>query len=428
MYPAHQLFPQNEDAELFALGGMLEAYDGLRHALEVSKSSRKDKREELMRRVQATARSKTLADAADTLTGGIDRREMVGFSISRAIRAQLEQNPKSAPLEDAVSNYAANRSGCVPNGFWLPLQVSAGAFERDFNVGTSTQAGNLLGAARDQNGNLTADPLRRISVTAGLGATFLAGLKSTLSLPAFTSSTTLAWKSEVAAATSITEATVQHTIDPKRCAATMTLSRQAVIQATPALDAAIMRHLTAACFEQLENGLFNGDGTSDSPVGIRSTTGVNAVAGGTNGAQLSWAHLCDLENAPTTANAQETEYAGFAVNPATRRWLRSTVRATGLPFIWEGGDRPLLQYRSPITGHLPSNLVKGGSGAVCSAVIYSADWSSLVVGIYGPGIDLTVDRVTLADQGLLKITAALLAGGAVIRPAAFSKMEDALTA
>lgn len=428
MYSARQLFPQSEDTDLFAIGGLYEAYDGLRHAIEVSKTSSRDKRQELMRRIMMSAHNKKLADATDHLIPGVSRQDIQGFSVSRAIRSLYERNPNAAPLETAVSNFASNRSEAVPNGVWIPLSVAAGAFERDFNVSTATQAGNLLGAARDEGGNLTDDPLRRISVCASLGATFLAGLKSTVSLPAFTSSTTLTWKSEVEAATSITEATVAHSIDPKRCAATMILSRQAAFQATPALDASIMRHLTAACFEQLENGLFNGDGTSNSPVGIRSTTGVGSVVGGTDGALLTWAHLCDLENAPTAANSPETEFAGFAVNPATRRYLRSTVRAAGLPFIWEGGDRPLLQSRSPITGHLPSNLVKGASGAVCSALIYSNDWSSLVVGIYGPGIDLTVDRVTLASTGQLQITASLIAGGALIRPAAFAKMEDAKTA
>ncbi len=428
MYPARQLFPQSEDAELFALGGMLEPYDGLRHALEVSKTSIRDKRLELLRRIQTTARNKTLADAADNLMGGFNRRDIEGFSVSRAVRSMLERNPNAAPLETAVSDFASNRSEAVPNGIWLPLSVASNAFERDFNVSTAGQAGNFIGAARDDGGNLTADPLRRISVCASLGATFLAGLKGTVSLPAFISSTTVTWKSEVEAATSITEATVAQSIDPRRCAATMTISRQSVLQATPALDAAIMRHLTEACFEQLENGLFNGDGTGNSPVGIRSTTGVGSVVGGTDGALLTWAHLCDLENAPSAVNSPVTEFAGFAVNPATRRYLRSTVRAAGLPFIWEGGDRPLLQSRAPITGHLPSNLTKGTSGAVCSALIYANDWSSLVVGIYGPGIDLTVDRVTLAAQGLLRITANLFAGGTLIRPASFAKMEDAKTA
>ena len=99
-----------------------------------------------------------------------------------------------------------------------------------------------------------------------------------------------------------------------------------------------------------------------------------------------------------------------------------------LPEIWVGGDRPLLGYRAGVSNILPGNLEKGTSGAVCSSVLYSADWSNLVIGIYGGGVDLNVDRITLAAEGKVRITAALLVGVGVAQPAAFAKMDDAIIA
>ena len=420
------IYPLRPDDELHALGALTAEFGGELLALQVSRSGVRDKKTEFLRRLRASAQDRQLARAADSLLGVEEQREASGFSVLRACRTMLEENSRNGRLEADVSALVANRTGTVPNGVWLPLQIAARSLEsRDFNLGSATQAGALIGAARDAAGSLTADPLRRCSVAAALGATLITGLRDPMNLPAFSSSTSLTWPGEIGAATSIAETTGGHDLTPVRCAATLTLSRQAVIAAQPQVDAVIARHLTQACFEQLEVGIFTGDGTSNAPTGIRATAGVNSVAGGTDGATLTWAHLADLEAAPGLANAPVTELSGWALNPATAKFLRKTLRSTYLGHMWEGGDRPLMQHRAGITACLPSNLSKGASGNVCSALVYSTDWSSLVLGIYGAGIDLTIDKVTLASVGQVRITAALHAGMTVIRPAAFAVMEDA---
>ena len=92
----------------------------------------------------------------------------------------------------------------------------------------------------------------------------------------------------------------------------------------------------------------------------------------------------------------------------------------------QGGERPLLGYRAAVTNNMPSNLEKGSSGAICSSLLFSADWSQLFVALYGGGIDLTVDRVTMADRGQIRVVAALHAGVGALVPAAFAKMDDAI--
>jgi hypothetical protein len=77
---------------------------------------------------------------------------------------------------------------------------------------------------------------------------------------------------------------------------------------------------------------------------------------------------------------------------------------------------------------VPNNLTKGTSSGICSSLIFGSDWAQLVVGVYGGGVDILVDRITAADQGLVKITAAVIVGVGVNVPAAFAKMDDALTA
>jgi HK97 family phage major capsid protein len=177
---------------------------------------------------------------------------------------------------------------------------------------------------------------------------------------------------------------------------------------------------------QFESGCINGDGIGASPTGIRSVSGIGVVAGGTDGAQISFAHLCDLEAAPGEDNASEAR-PGFLVNSKTRRWLRTQPRGTGLPYVWEGGERPLLGYAAAVTNNVPSDLSKGASSGVCSSVVYSSDWSYAMIAIFGAP-DLTVDPVTLARSGQVRITLNLFGAFGALQPAAFATMDDGLTA
>lgn len=418
MYPINQ--PSMEKTEILALGDLTAAYGGQRMALDVLR--RGGSTRDFMNKIISQAREESMEGASDRMLGINATDYKVGYSISAALRAGTERNWDNAGLEKNISDLITSKTGVAPHGFFVPF----GALARDFNAGTANQAGNWVGSGIDAT--RPADPLRKLSAIGRMGATFLTGLKSTLDLPRFTSTSAAAFASEIAAAGEVLEQTSAATLTPKRIPVTMVLSRQALIQSTPALDASIGRHLTKAILEALEDGALNADGTSDSPVGLRNTSGIGSVVGGTDGALVTFAHLADLENAPALANSEETDFSGYIVNAATRRYLRTAVRASGLPFIWESSSNPLLGQRAAVTNLLPSNLVKGASGSVCSTLTYSSDWSQLVVGIYGGGIDITVDRVTLAAEGKVRIVASILAGVGLNLPAAFAAMNDAKTA
>lgn len=406
--------------ELMALGEMFAAQDGVMAALKVSRNG--GTKVDFLKLIAANAKSDSFEATSNRLLGLTANDDFETYSISRLIRAADQRDISRAGMEKSLSDLVTTKTGLVPNGTWVPFGVLA----RDFNMGTASQAGNLVGSSVE--GDYAPDPLRKVSVLGRMGATFLTGCRETPTLPRFTSSTSAAYGSEVASATAVSEESSVVALTGKRIAVTMVLSRQAMVQAKPALDRAISRHLTKALFEQLENGAINGAGTGDDPLGIRSTTGVGNVAGGTDGATITWTHLDSLENLPATANVVETENSGFIVNSSSRSWMRRTQRASGLPFIWVDNGAPLLGHRALVSNALPSNLVKGSSGAVCSSLVYSADWSELFIAIYGGGVDLLIDRITLADVGKIRITAALIAGVGVNVPAAFAKMDDAKTA
>ena len=83
-------------------------------------------------------------------------------------------------------------------------------------------------------------------------------------------------------------------------------------------------------------------------------------------------------------------------------------------------------YRALVSNTLPSNLTKGTSSTVCSAALFSSDWSMWLAGLFGPP-DVTVDPFTLAPTGQVRITLNQFADGGARHPAAFAKIDDLLS-
>ncbi len=407
--------------EVYALGEMLREHDGVRLASMVNK--RGGNKADLMREISLKMKDEPIHKAADRVLGfSSDSNEVGAYSISRALLAYAVRDRREAPFENEISELAAKRTGVIPNGFFVPLGLMA----RDFAVTTPNTAGNLVGTAVDAAHAV--DPLRKVSALANMGATFLTGLKGTPTIPRFVQSTTLGPKAESQAADSVIETTAANTMMPCRVSATFTLSRQALFQSTVALDAAISRHLLVGIMEQVENEAINGDGTSNTSIGVRATTGIGIVVGGANGAQIGFSHLSDMENLPGLVNAHESpQTSGYIINSATRRWLRTVPRATNLPFIYENSGTPLLGHRVTVSNTMPGNLTKGTSAGICSSLVYSSDWSRLIVGFLGGGVDIIVDGITQASSGNVKITATAFVCIGVSSPEHFSKFDDALT-
>jgi hypothetical protein len=133
----------------------------------------------------------------------------------------------------------------------------------------------------------------------------------------------------------------------------------------------------------------------------------------------------DLESACANSNAEPDTLAGYVTNTKVRGKLKQTQLGTNLPFIWQNGPQPVNGYRVGITNNVPSNLTKGTSTTVCSATLFSSDWSMAVVGLFGAP-DVIVDPYSKADTGQVKITLNQFSDMGIRQPAAFAKIVDQL--
>lgn len=310
------------------------------------------------------------------------------------------------------------------NGTIVPFDVF-GEQRRDFSVGTPSQAGNLVGSTPD----LGRMPLIfETGVLGRLGATIVTGLNETLVLPRLQQRDIAEpnWVSETGAAPEILEETSAADLSPRRISATFIFSLQAMRQGGPAFESVLRREIGGRLVSQFEAAVFGtADGSGAAPAGLLSAPGnVHEEVGGTNGARLSSVHLADMVYYASQTTGSLPDRAGWAFNPRTLGWLRSELVDTGY-FNFDTAPGKLWGYPIAATVHLSEVLTKG-SASNCSGLAFSSDWSQLVIALYGPGVDLVVDKVTMADTGQVKVHAGIYVGVGLNMPGAFSVMSDAL--
>jgi len=351
---------------------------------------------------------------------GLTPKEVKKYSLGRALIASVTGNWKDAGFERECSEAVSKIMGREAEGFFLPPDV----FRRDFNVGTATEAGNLV--ATDLRNDMYVDALRNSMVMGQLGVRVLAGLSSNLDLPRKSSASTIGSATEIGSASETNPVTAKVTLSPKRMTAYVEVSKQALIQSGMALEAMIRDDLVVGAAVNIEDQVINGTGTAPQMTGLRYTSGIGTVAAATNGAALTWDDLVDVESACANANAEPDRYAGYLINTKIRGKAKKVQKGTNLPFLWDGGPQPLNGYRAAVSNNVRSNITQGTSTTVCSTLMFGSDWSMGVIGLFGAP-DVVVDPYTKADTGQVKITLNQFADFGLRQPATFAKREGILT-
>ena len=207
-------------AELLALGEVTRNIGGERIAVDVLRDG--GDIAEMIRRLYSRTWSEDGLDGLDRAAGvRLDARDLDRYSPTRAVQASLRKmsgwtaprpNPFDANAESErrlveadrasscyeleLSTELQRQSGWAANGFALPWSV----LQRDFNVGTASEAGNVV--ATGKRVNLTPAAARPALALQRLGVTVLGGFRSTFTVPTLVSDQSGAsFLTEVAAST-----------------------------------------------------------------------------------------------------------------------------------------------------------------------------------------------------------------------------------
>jgi HK97 family phage major capsid protein len=204
-------------------------------------------------------------------------------------------------------------------------------------------------------------------------------------------------------------------------------SRRLLIQSSVDVEALIQRDLAAGLAVAIEAAAINGTSTSSQPTGILNTSGIGTSTGGANGAAPTWANIVALESELGIDNADIGALA-YLTNARVRGKLKQTTKSTSAVtgFVWDDGEFPLNGYRAAVTSNVPSNITKGTTTGSLSAIIFG-NFSDLLLGFWGNGIDILVDPYTGSSAGTVRIRSLADVDVAVRHAESFAAMPDALT-
>lgn len=409
---------QHRVAEILAIGEKHKCHDLARRAITDGKSIDEFKTIVL----EKVYKAKEIETPDPSI--GMSEKEVAQFSILRAINAILNHSWKGAELERDASEAVAKRLGKNPQGFFVPIDV----LKRDLVKGTASAGGYTV--ATDLLAASFIEMLRNKMIVRSLGATILGGLVGDIAIPKTTGGATAYWVAESGAPTESQQTFGQVALAPKTVGAYTDISRKLLLQSSIDVEGFVRADLATALALAIDLAAINGSGASNQPTGILNTTGIGDVAGGTNGAAPTYAHIIELETDVAIANADIGSLA-YLSNAKARGKLKNTfTNATyGEIPLWqnaaEAGRGVLNGYRAEVSNQVPSDLDKGTSVGVCSAIIFG-NWSDLIVGEWG-ALDVLVDPYTGGTSGTVRVRVLQDVDIAVRHAESFSAMKDALT-
>ena len=195
---------------------------------------------------------------------------------------------------------------------------------------------------------------------------------------------------------------------------------------TPDIEQLIRADFVALLADAIDAAAINGSGSSNQPLGILNTSGIDSVAGGTNGLAPTLDHLLDLKKEVAVDNA-DVATCGYLTNAKVESVLAKAKDSQSQyllsPYGTELGRSQIAGRRFEVSNNVPSNLTKG-SGTNLSAVIYG-NFADLLIGLYGT-LEILVDPYTDFAKGTTGIRALQSIDIAVRHAESFAAMQDAI--
>lgn len=372
----------------------------------------------------------------------LDKRDHSNYQIADGLRAMLtgDWSSRGAGLVRELSQEVMRSSGLSASSersFYVPFSALTRA---TYVTSGATTGGNLV--ETDLLADDFIEALRNASPVMGLGVRSMTGLVGDVAIPRRSGvASTYYLSSETTAITQSESTFDQVTMSPKNLAALSKYSRQTLIQATPGIESLVRTDLTDGILAALDSAIINGSGSSGQPTGIRNVSGIGSVAMGTNGGALTMEKVVDLETEILQDNALVGNAMAYVTNAKVVAGLKK-LRAGGSTttdgaFLFNSdlqaigrGPTPLTLNGYPLatTNAIPSNLTKGSSSSVCSALV-AGDFSQAMVGFYGNGLEIVVGEDSDDFAKALSSVRGIISFDVAVRHAqSFASIEDITTA
>lgn len=343
-------------------------------------------------------------------------RDFAAVKVGEALR-QLTVNGKLSGLEAEVDSYARgdaeNRSIVLDEGFAMPAYVGKMEKRGQTATGQTSATGDQGGVYVPTEINSFIKALWDRSFLGQVNATRLSGLKGNQTFPVQSTKPAASTLTEIEAITATEILWTQLPMAPNRRGASIPVSRLLLIQGSFDTQSFIVDQLRQALGYQLD---------VDAWAKIAALSSPQLLAVGTNGGAITRNLTIDMETAISVLNA-DVENMSYVTNAKVRGAMKKTLLDAGSgQFLYNGQD--LNGYPVKVSNLIPSNLTKGSSSGVCSAMAFG-DWSKLFVGFWD-GLVFDVERKPSTDQALTTVNAYW--DVEVAQAAAFTVIKDITTA
>lgn len=345
-----------------------------------------------------------------------EKKELKRFSLSKFIR---EAAGKGLTGFEAEMNQEAEKemreAGKSLSGFGIPtVLLGVRTFDNN-NITTATEGAEF--AAITEWSYIEA--LRNAMLGARLGVRYIPGMQGNARIVKG-GGVTASWLAEEAAASKVKDSFSTVDMTPHRLQILGGYTYDLLKQAALPVEQILWDELIRAHAQALDDAIFNGSGSSGQPLGILANTGIGSVAGGTNGAAISWANVVALESTVGAANGLFGRLA-YVTNSKVAGAMKSTAKESGYPsYIMEDGRAN--GFAVEVTNAIPSNLTKGSASGICSAMIFG-NFEEVLVPQWG-GLDMIVDPYSSKAKGVVEVTAIAYHDVCVRRPACFAAIKD----
>lgn len=372
-----------------------------------------------------------IREVQDTSDLGLTEKEARSYSFLRAMNAAASGDWKQAGFEMECSRAMADKLKRDPQGFFIPHDVMTIDGKRDYvSIGLTNHTGEKT-VATDLLAGSFIEMLRNSMMVKQMGARTLAGLVGDIAIPRQTGGATAYWLTEDQNSTDSVQAFDQLTMTPKTISGQTQVTRKLLQQSSIDVENLIRQDLATTLALAIDVTALHSDGTGNRPKGIVGTSGIATVALGANGLAPAYANIVDMETEVAVDNALFGS-VGYLTNAKVRGQLKKTFINTtgGETPVWQKGEGPgwgeMNGYRAGVSNQVASNLTKGTSSGVCSAIFFG-NWADLLIGMWG-GLDVIVDPYSGSSSGRIKVVMFQDLDMLIRHPESFSVILDALTA
>lgn len=305
------------------------------------------------------------------------------FSLARVCRRMLGAN-EDIGFEQEVTQECRKMGGSLDKGQfivpWAVLGTRATALLE--STSTASVATNLLAGE-------FIDVLRPYSILPALGVRVISGLIGNVSIPKMTASGSGYWVAEAVDITRLAPTLGSVTLSIHTVGAASDVSYLMRMQSTPSAEMMVRDDIMKSIATKVEAGVF-ATGGAGAPTPITSASGINnpTVTGGTPTYAEILAFPGDILADGAAANGQK-----WGISAATWAKLAATYNdgTTKSYPVLDTVTKTLIGFPYEISENVGTNAA------------FFGDWSQVIIGTWGSGIELIVDSSTLSLAGGVRI-------------------------